>query len=354
MGSITVEPNVGVIIDGMKVTFPKNTETSAITYTVNYYEKDEDVEPVTKTNVVVRAGDCGCIDESNVTFAANALTITNITITGVKALPKEISISLNYDESSPESATWSTNIGTYITFNKSAGKATLKEEIIWDDVKWPKNYTPPKVTTASTPAIKVVQFGCDPVIKQATMFTKIPKLSLEIRTDYSAKTNNDIDHIDVWCVRLLDSNTAEGPLDYNVYFNYISAMVPYYETKNLFLKTYQTRLEMSNITDSDENPNPVKLYFNHYEAKEPDNVDLNFIDGNSYLYVKNAKIVGTQAGTSITATEDKWIELTDGSKKKVLIHLQYKQPHHGGRIDDGLDNGQSGPLKMEPKTLNNS
>lgn len=338
MGNISVEPKNGVVVNGMNVTFPKNTGGTDKEYKVRYFENEGDTKHLAEATVIVRGGNCGCIDESNVTFAANALTITNITITGVKALPKEISISLNYDESSPESATWSTNIGTYITFNKSAGKATLKEEIIWDDVKWPKNYTPPKVTTASTPAIKVVQFGCDPVIKQATMFTKIPKLSLEIRTYYAD------DHIDVWCVRLLDSNKAEGPLDYNVYFNYISAMVPYYETKNLFLKTYQTRLEMSNITDSDENPNPVKLYFNHYEAKEPDNVDLNFIDGNSYLYVKNAKIVGTQAGTSITATEDKWIELTDGSKKKVLIHLQYKQPHHGGRIDDGLDNGQSGPL----------
>lgn len=333
MGSITVEPNVGVIIDGMKVTFPKNTGSADKTYTVHY---EEDGNPKAATNVTVRGGNCGCIDESNVTFAANALTITNITITGVNALPKEISISLNYDESSPESATWlrNTNIGRYITFNKSAGKVSLTEEVRW------KEDLGLTVTTASTPAIKVVQFGCDPVIKQATMFTKIPKLSLEIRTDYSAKTNNNIDHIDVWCVRLLDSNKAEGPLDYNVYFNYISAMVPYYETKNLFLKTYQTRLEMSNITDGDENPNPVKLYFNHYEAKEPDNVDLNFIDGNTYLYVKNAKIVGTQAGTSITATEDKWIELTDGSKKKVLIHLQYKQPHHGGHIDDG----ESGPI----------
>jgi hypothetical protein len=306
----------------MVVTFPKNTGSIDKVYTIHY---EEDGNPKAVAYVTVKGGNCGCIDETNVIFAADTLLITNITVTGLRALPK-IYISLDYDEFSPDSATW-VNIGRYTTFSQSEGKSSLKEELRW------KEDLGLTVTTASTPAVKVVQVGCPPVIKQLNGLQRGPKLDLEIRTDYAQN------HIDVWYVEL--SDTTQRKLDYERYFNYISVNVPYYETKNKFLKTYQARLELNNTADR-----KLKLMngheLNNYYQATPDNVDIDFIDANSYLYIKNAKIYGTQANTSISAAEKmgKWIELNDGTKKKVLVHLQYNHPHDGEPIDDGLDDGR--------------
>ena len=319
MGSITVEPNVGVIIDGMKVTFPKNTGSADKTYTVHY---EEDGNPKAATNVTVKTGNCGCIDESNVVFAANTLLITNITVTGIKSLPK-IYLSMNYDVLSPDSAHW-VNISNYTTFNQTAGKSTLKSEIRWNEDLGIH------VTTASAPAIKVIQVGCDPVIKQLNNLLLGPKLSLRIDLEYAER------QINVWFVELSD-NTVQ-PIDYNKYFDYIRPMIPYYETKNKFLKTYYARLNINNKTK--EHALVIKDELNNYYPVTPDNIDINFIDNNSCLIVKNAKIIGTQRGNEITASQEKWIELTDGSKEMILVHLEYNHPHDGEPIDDGDNNSQ--------------
>lgn len=318
MGNITVEPNVGVIIDGMKVTFPKNKENDDAEYIVTYTDGDRSAN----ATVTVKGGNCGCIDESNVVFAADTLLITNITVTNLKALPK-IYLSMDYDESSPDSATW-TSIGSYTTFNQTAGKSTLKNEIRW------KEDLGIHVTASSRPAIKVVQLGCDPVIKQLNNLLLGPKLSLRIDLEYAER------QINVWFVELSD-NTVQ-PIDYNKYFDYIRPMIPYYETKNKFLKTYYARLNINNKTK--EHALVIKDELNNYYPVTPDNIDINFIDNNSCLIVKNAKIIGTQRGNEITASQEKWIELTDGSKEMILVHLEYNHPHDGEPIDDG----ESGPI----------
>lgn len=318
MGSITVEPNVGVIIDGMKVTFPKNKENDDAEYIVTYTDGDRSAN----ATVTVKGGNCGCIDESNVVFAADTLLITNITVTGIKSLPK-IYLSMDYDVSSPDSAHW-VNISNYTTFNQTAGKSTLKSEIRWNEDLGIH------VTTASRPTIKVIQVGCDPVIKQLSELRYGPKLSLRIDLEYAPT------QINVWYVELSD-NTVR-PIEYHNYFDSIIPLIPYYETKNKFLKTYYGNLSINNKTK--EHAMVLKDELKNYYPATPDNIDINFIDNNSRLVVKNAKIVGTQRGNEITASQDKWIELTDGSSRKILVHLEYNHPHDGEPIDDG----ESGPI----------